>query len=321
MNLTSAVYQAPISIQLSGRQDELAGRFFQAWKHWDITQLAPIQAGIVLLGFACDLGVARNLGRVGAAKGPLACIQQLAKLPIHTKLPIYWAGILSVQHQLDTGQQDLAQVVKKIHQAGHIPLVIGGGHETAWGHYLGLTAYHETASFGIINFDAHLDLRPLPPDGIGHSGTPFLQMALHRQARQQPFLYHCWGVQQTANTTALFEMAKKLSVEIILASDVANNATKLREAVNHVVNAYEAIYLSICLDVFASAHMPGVSAPSPLGLLPHHVLPAIQQLLRSGKVKAMDVVELAPPLDQTEQSTKLAAALIAEVIQSYALSP
>lgn len=319
MNLTAAVYQSPDSIILTGRQDELAGRFFQVGKPWDLNQPAPMQPGIVLLGFACDLGVARNLGRVGAVKGPLACMQQLAKLPVHTKLPIYWAGILSVQHQLDDGQQDLALAVKKIQQAGHTPFVIGGGHETAWGHYLGLSAYHETAPFGIVNFDAHFDLRPLPADGIGHSGTPFLQMALHRQARQQPFFYHCWGIQRTANTKALFETANQLSVAMLLASDITNNPTKLQEAVSQVINSYDAIYLSICLDVFASAHAPGVSAPSPLGLLPQHVLPAIHQLVRSGKVKAIDLVELAPPLDHTEQTIKLAAALVAEVIQQYVL--
>jgi formiminoglutamase len=317
MNLTSAVYQTPASIQLSGRQDDPAGRFFQILKPWDINQAAPIEQGIVLLGFACDLGVARNLGRIGAAQGPLACIQQLARLPVHTKFPIYWAGILSVQHQLDAAQQDLAMVVKKIHEAGHTPLVIGGGHETAWGHYLGLTRCHELSQFGIVNVDAHLDLRPLPADGIGHSGTPFLQMANHRQSKQQPFFYHCWGVQQIANTRALFETSKRLSVSTLLASEIVSNPEKLRDAVRSVVNTYEALYLSICLDVFSSAHAPGVSAPSPLGLLPHQVLPAIHQLVRSGKVRAIDLVELAPSLDHTEQTTKLAASLLAEVIYHY----
>ena len=57
-----------------------------------------------------------------------------------------------------------------------MPIVLGGGHETAYGHYLGyVRAGRETA---IVNLDAHLDVRPLR-DGRGHSGSPFRQALEH----------------------------------------------------------------------------------------------------------------------------------------------
>ncbi len=41
------------------------------------------QRGIALLGFRSDEGVARNMGRVGAAEGPVAIRKSLAGMPVH----------------------------------------------------------------------------------------------------------------------------------------------------------------------------------------------------------------------------------------------
>ena len=53
-------------------------------------------------------------------------------------------------------------------------IVIGGGHETAWGHFQGLA--HPNKDIAILNFDAHFDLRPLINGQLGSSGTPFRQI-------------------------------------------------------------------------------------------------------------------------------------------------
>ena len=58
------------------------------------------------------------------------------------------------------------------------PIIFGGGHETAYGHYLGVRKYiGEDASLGIINIDAHFDLRPY--DEQPSSGTMFKQILEH----------------------------------------------------------------------------------------------------------------------------------------------
>ncbi len=77
------------------------------------------------------------------------------------------------------------------------------------------------------------------------------------------------------------------------------------------------IYLSICLDVFAAHYAPGVSAPQVLGLLPHQVLSSLEKLAKSGKVVALDIVELAPSLDQDDRTAKLAASLLSDFLHSY----
>ena len=68
--------------------------------------------------------------------------------------------------------------------AGQFPVVLGGGHEVAFGTYLGLARISRSAHpgdrIGILNLDAHFDLRPGP---VPSSGTPFRQIAEHEHGR------------------------------------------------------------------------------------------------------------------------------------------
>ena len=48
--------------------------------------------GIVLIGFACDEGVRRNGGRVGAKDGPRHCGSALANMAWHQRVLVYDAG-------------------------------------------------------------------------------------------------------------------------------------------------------------------------------------------------------------------------------------
>ncbi|MCP1365100.1 arginase family protein, partial [Halomonas sp. BBD48] len=134
--------------------------------------------GCALLGFACDAGVARNQGRVGAAEGPTALRRALASLAWHRQGPAYDAGDVRCEGDaMEGAQQALAGHLVPLLDEGHLPIVLGGGHEMAYASWSGLAqhlaARGETAPrIGIINFDAHLDLRD--PAHVRSSGTPFM---------------------------------------------------------------------------------------------------------------------------------------------------
>ena len=67
-----------------GRIDAAEGSLAQRW-HQAMRPLArDTDAGtVVLIGFACDAGVARNQGRTGAAGGPAAIRHMLRNMPVH----------------------------------------------------------------------------------------------------------------------------------------------------------------------------------------------------------------------------------------------
>src|SRR5438105_3820550 len=97
------------------------------------------EPGIVLIGFACDEGVRRNGGRVGAKEGPRALRKALANMAWHGGKLVYDYGDIACPNQdLESAQHRLAAAVARVVGSGHRPLVLGGGHETAWGTFQGI---------------------------------------------------------------------------------------------------------------------------------------------------------------------------------------
>lgn len=271
------------------------------------------------IGFASDAGVRRNQGNQGANEGPRALRQALAILPVPRQgMSFYDCGdIMCEGDALEEAQKELAQLIEALLRKDIHPIVLGGGHEMAWGHYLGIYAANPEQEISIINFDAHFDLRPVLDGNKGSSGTSFLQIASHAEAHDLPFHYSCYGIQETGNTKGLFDQAHKLSVNYLLASEFHEGSSEVPlEHLDNALYTSENIYVSICLDVFASAFAPGVSARQPLGLHPWHVLPLLKALAASGKVVSLDIAELCPVRDHAGMTAQLAAALIFTFLQN-----
>ncbi len=270
----------------------------------------------VLIGFACDAGVIRNLGRPGAKQGPDYIKAQLAKLPCRNNIDLIDLGnILCEGDELEAAQNQLANLIHFCHQQGHKTIALGGGHEMAWAHYQGLTQHYP--KIGIINFDAHFDLRPHQPGQPGTSGTPFSQIAAVCESRHAPFNYCCLGIQKFGNTNSLFERAHQLKIKYLSAEEVYENSLAWQMAfLDEFMLNLDSIYLTICLDVFAECFAPGVSAPQPLGLTPWQIIPLLKYIMQSGKVVSFDIAELSPPLDQNQKTARLAAQIIAELLDT-----
>ena len=144
--------------------------------------LKPFEGvNFALIGFKSDKGVYINHGQMGAVEGPQAIRTQLAKLPWHLgrNVRVFDVGdIDGPNRSLEQLQQSLARAVKRLRELNLRPIVLGGGHETAYGHYLGLKSSLEPdQDLAVINMDAHFDLRPYDLTGL-NSGTGFRQMSL-----------------------------------------------------------------------------------------------------------------------------------------------
>lgn len=317
-------YQAPNTEIWQGRNDAPErSTFFQVIKPLDLTQpfeLPEITPAFVLLGFCCDEGVRRNLGRKGAVEGPAAIRQTLGKLPIHKKhLTIYDGGdIICKGEELETAQAALSEAVATLLKKGFTPILLGGGHEIAWGHYQGIVAAYPTDVLGIVNFDAHFDMRPLIDGKQGSSGTSFLQIAKACETADIRFDYNCIGIQRIANTKPLFDTAKSYHTQILYAEDIhQGNKARCMDFINHVIFYNKIIYLSMCMDVFAAAFAPGVSAPQAMGVTPWQMMPLIKKLASSGKIISYDIAELAPVYDLDGRTARLAASFIYEIIHYH----
>ena len=280
-----------------------------------LPKLKTGQQGVVLLGFACDEGVMRNKGRVGAVAGPDALRQAITGFPVHfdPHAVLLDAGNISCpDHQLEGAQAALSEAVMGIKKAGYFPVLLGGGHEITYGHARGLYQCLPAGKrLGLINIDAHFDLRIPGAEGVS-SGTGFWQLAQEQTA----FHYLALGIQQLSNTQQLFRIAGELDVQYVEADAFHfQDRTLLLAAVNEFIREVDQLYLTIDLDVFAAAYAPGVSATAFNGIRPDGLfLECYRTILQSGKVAGIDFAELNPSLDQDNRTAKLGAALLYEAI-------
>lgn len=320
-----ARYLPPDPLAWQGRVDVPANScFFQQMQLLNLLQEMPKQASklaFAILGFKCDEGAERDLKRTGAFEAPTAIRQSLAKLPLQkSQLDIYDVGnIICTDHDLEASQAALAEVVAIMLEHNIRPILLGGGHETAWGHYQGIAKhYSKEKRLGILNFDAHFDLFPLYPSIKGSSSTTFYQIAIDHKKSHRHFDYNCIGIQHAGNIRQQFEIAKKFNTKIILADEMHQGLQeKCVDFVDRIIDENDIIFSSLSLDVFSPAFAPGVSTIQPLGLNPWHIIPLLRQIAVSTKMISYEIAGYVPRYDIDHRTAKLAATLIYEIIHHH----
>jgi formiminoglutamase len=274
--------------------------------------------GACFVGYACDEGVARNLGRRGAEAGPRDIRRALANLPVGftSEIGLYDAGDIGCPDgDVEVAQLSLAELVARIRRRGHFPLVLGGGHDLEYGHWLGVRrSLSGHARLGVLSFDAHFDLRP--HDTGANSGTSFSQIAAACRGEGAGLDYLCLGLQPSANTVQLFRTADRLGVEYELARHiVGEELDRIRERIDRFSQRVDHLAVTIDADVLSSAFAPGVSAPQPLGLHPDTVLRLLEHAMATGKVVSLDVAEVSPRFDDDGRTAKVAALFLFAAVE------
>ncbi len=269
---------------------------------------------VAVLGFPSDEGVRRNGGRPGAAAGPAAIREALFKMTLDARDPDPFAALLErtadlgdvpVSGDVEADQARLGERVGELLAAGVVPIVLGGGHETAFGHFLGYVAVGQAVR--ALNWDAHADVRPLN-DGRAHSGSPFRQMLDHPSGL-------CAGY-TVAGLLPWRVAAAHAAVpdRVVWAPDL--DAARAEAEVAALDGPTLATF-----DLDAVDAAPGVSAPGVGGLTVPGGLAAAEACGRSPHVRSVDVVELNPAHDAGGRTAVLAALTVWHVLRGLAHRP
>ncbi len=269
----------------------------------------------VLVGVPQHIGVERNNGRPGAAEAPNAIrkmLYRMATSAIQTevqddRLVVTDAGNLVTQGKtLEQIHDELHDVVAGLMRSGAIPIVLGGGHDSAWPT---LRAYETIGKpFGVVNIDAHADVRPLQPGSRAHSGSPFRQLldAPHSKLHAGAFVE--FGLQPHAVAMAHLEYVLNRGMHAVMLEEARKEGAWERCMAR--VAAAETMHVSLDMDAFASAFAPGVSAPSSDGFTPSEVADFLVEAGARPQLTSFDVVEVSPPFDVDNRTSKLAATMI-----------
>jgi formiminoglutamase len=183
-------------------------------------------AKYVLLGIPEDIGVRANLGRSGTQTAWESAIKSIANIQ-HNRFSkgdnIIVLGEINISKEMEKAKnldenipqerKQLFEIVEQIDKevshtifsivkTGKIPIIIGGGHNNAYGNIKG-TALAKGSPINAINFDAHSDFRIL--EGR-HSGNGF------SYAFEEGFLkkYFVFGLHESYTSKNVLDIIKKI---------------------------------------------------------------------------------------------------------------
>lgn len=288
----------------------------------DDSRLPDAETKLGILGYACDEGVSRNQGRPGASQGPRAIREVLGGMPNH--LPARsqlcdFGNIPCEDRNMEAAQEALAECISNLLNENIFCAVLGGGHDMSYGHYQGIRKHIGAETrLGIINFDAHFDLRS--NKNGNNSGTPFYQIGVESKEAGLSFSYLCLGIRRDANDKALYDTTSVLGVNYLEMERFRIGELDLvNRELEYFIKDVDALYVTVDMDGFSSAYAPGVSAPSPMGFAPDIVLECLKTIIHSKKLIALDIAETNPEFDRDQQTAKLAASLLHFVFHRLAL--
>jgi formiminoglutamase len=302
-------------------------------------------ATFVLVGLPEDIGVRANFGRGGAHTAWEPALTNLLNIQSNAFFKgeellvlghIDFDDLLKRAQKLDSNSEKgietlrslcaevdkrVAPVIQSIVEAGKIPLVIGGGHNNAYGNMkgvaMGLAASGKlkNTSINCINCDAHSDFRAL--EGR-HSGNGF------SYAFQEKFLdkYAIVGLHENYNSANVLKELKKHAKKIqysFLEDILIREKTSFNKAISNALSFVSTSYYGVELDMDAIENIPS-SAKTSSGISANEARKFVSQAAQHKKVAYLHITEAAPILShiKTDNKTgKLIAYLLTDFMKSY----
>lgn len=188
-----------------------------------------------------------------------------------------------------------------------VPIIIGGDHSITAPAVRGFAAANEGKKIGIINIDAHYDLRV--DDWGPHNGTPFRQLIEGGISGKNVVEL---GIHGFMNASYYRQWANEQGVTTITGRDVYKRGmeTCILEALGIAGEGTDLIYVSVDIDCLAYPWAAGTSASSPEGLSAWDLLEAMFICGQHSKVAALDVVEIDPTRDTHDHTARSGCSVI-----------
>lgn len=287
----------------------------------------------VIIGLPEDVGVFANYGKSGTSNAWKAAIKVLLNTQsnIYTKAKeVLLLGHLNFEEELlelsklnqtkindvirarklvESIDKEVSDLVGKIVNAGKIPIIIGGGHNNAYGNIKG-TSLALKHPINAINFDAHTDFRK--QEGR-HSGNGF------SYAFEEGFLgkYFIFGLHENYTSQNILD---RLNSDPAIAYN-SYEAIEVRKELKFKSEMQRALkYISdkpfgIEIDCDAIENIPS-SAKTPSGFTVNKTRQFVHFFASNNQAKYLHICEAAPNKKSASQVGKLITYLITDFIKA-----
>lgn len=224
----------------------------------------------------------------GTAEGPEAILAASDQLElwdgfsVPARRGIFTHPAIECSSAAKTVLDRVGDAVKTVCGHGGLPVVLGGEHTVTLGALRALAEEH--GEFGIVQFDAHADLRD------SYEGTPLSHACVMRRAVADLGLpLFQLGIRALCEEEVVFRQENAIGhIDGWELGTLPFPKALLPEGFP------EKIYITFDVDGLDSTVMPATGTPVPGGMTWYQAMQLLRMAVRGRKVVGFDVVELAP---------------------------
>lgn len=271
---------------------------------------------IALVGVPYDGGVTN---RAGARHGPqeiraqsmmMRTIHHVSKINPYEHCSIADVGDVrfSSVYDHETVNSDIEKFYSRLHDAGVVPLSAGGDHSITYPIFKGIV---KDRPIGLIHIDAHTDTWDEFSGSKFMHGTPFRRAC--EDGLIDPKRTIQIGIRGAQNTEEGWIYSLEQGMRVVFMEEFAEKGVDaiIEEARN--IAGDNPTYISFDVDGLDPVYAPGTGTPEIGGITTIEAQKLLRGL-RGLKLIGGDVVEVAPPFDQTGNTSLVGATLMYEIL-------
>lgn len=209
---------------------------------------------------------------------------------------------------LEHALEEIADFYRKVHAAGVMPVSAGGDHSVTLPIFRGIAAERPV---GMVHFDAHCDTGD---DYLGskfHHGAPFRRAV--EEGLLDPKRTIQIGIRGGVNTRDIWQFSHESGMRVIYMEELYEIGVKGAIAEARRVVGDGPTYVSFDVDGLDPVYAPGTGTPEVGGFTTLEAQLMIRGLSGLNLIGG-DVVEVAPPFDQTGNTALVGATIMFEIL-------
>lgn len=287
-----------------------------SWLRWSAERLED--AKVAIMGIPFDNAVSFKKGTAFAPEKLRELSIELSDvaddfIPIKNGV-LYDIGDIYPELDWEKYFADVENQALSLMQSGRFCLFLGGDHSVTIPLHKAFGKHNKDKKIGIIHFDAHYDLcREYDGHKWSHACT---------EAR---------ALDDVISGEDLFfvgvRVAELQELDVIKENPGIRNITpaaldkmgveKAFEMLSEAFKDYDALYMTLDIDVLDPAYAPGTGTPVSGGISSRQFIDLTRMILDELPVKAMDIVEVSPPNDVNDITSWAALRIIHQVLTRF----
>lgn len=225
--------------------------------------------------------------------------------------------VFTIPANIEKTFDQISRAVSHVASSGSLPIMIGGDHSIGFPCVRGI-AECTSKKIGIVHFDRHADIQEKDLDERMHT-TPWFHSTNLPNVPAKNLVQIGIGGWQVPREAV--KVARERETNIITMGDMEKMGIDktVEMALEMAWDGVDMVYLSFDIDSIDCGFVPGTGWPEPGGFLPREALGLVSKVAAEG-ICGMELVEIAPPYDQSEITALMGTRVIVDVLGSLVAS-